>query len=217
MPYPNISNTQTTDNNQANIDNAVQPSQSNQIKQALYKTEMCKNWEKSKSCPYQKKCKFAHGREEMQMKDKEKNPNYKRKDCIGFFKYWNCSYGRRCCNKHDERKFNDSENNHFNVLVMLKLVNPNINSKKRLHIFSQITYKVKEDDICLRKKTSLSDSSEDVDSVSTFESLSEIREDEKGNENGKGLGKRQSKCDIHVSVERKISSTLNLYDFVEDC
>ena len=92
-------------------------------KDPKYKTEMCKNWERKSSCPYNNKCRFAHGKEELMIKELESNPNYKAKDCLNFFKFGFCTYGRRCCFRHDERKFNEKSVIH-DFMIMLKLRNP---------------------------------------------------------------------------------------------
>lgn len=188
---------------------------SSQIKQSLYKTEMCKNWEKSKTCPYKTKCKFAHGKEELQMKDKEKDPNYKRKDCLGFFKYWNCSYGRRCCNKHDERKFNELVDNEITVMIMMKLVNPNQVLKRSLPVFEELNSVSSLENRNIHKKISFSDS-EDADSESTIESSLYVGIENEENVRKGSCGRKKSKCDLYAFVERKASNQLNLYDYVEE-
>ena len=105
------------------------------IKDPKFKTEMCKNWEKSSSCPYNTKCRFAHGKHELMAKELEANPNYRIKDCLSFFKYGYCSYGRRCCFRHDERKINESTAC-FDIAIMLKLRKPE--ESKRLSIFEEL-------------------------------------------------------------------------------
>lgn len=62
-----------------------------------YKTELCKKFEESKFCPYGNKCRFAHGREELFVRE---DPNYKRKNCKSFHSDLYCSYGSRCLFKH---------------------------------------------------------------------------------------------------------------------
>lgn len=106
------------------------------VKDPKYKTEICKNWEKSSSCPYRNKCRFAHGREELMSKEIEQNPNYKQKDCLGFFKYGNCNYGRRCCFRHDERKVNEIKSS-LDVNILLRLRNP-ADERRRLAVFTEI-------------------------------------------------------------------------------
>ncbi len=106
------------------------------IKDPKYKTEMCKNWEKFRSCPYNNKCRFAHGKEELMSKEEESNPNFRAKDCLNFFKFGFCSYGRRCCFKHDERKLNE-KNLETDVKVILSLCNPE--GSRRLPIFLNLT------------------------------------------------------------------------------
>ena len=95
---------------------------------------MCKNWEKNGSCPYNNKCRFAHGKKEIMNKEAESNPNYKAKDCLNFFKFGFCNYGRRCCFKHDERKI-DEENLESDFKLLFSLTG----NSKRLSAFSSIT------------------------------------------------------------------------------
>mmetsp|Transcript_3065 Transcript_3065/g.3121 ORF Transcript_3065/g.3121 Transcript_3065/m.3121 type:complete len:169 (+) Transcript_3065:36-542(+) len=106
------------------------------IRDPKYKTEMCKNWEKNGTCPYNSKCRFAHGREELMNKEAEANPNYKAKDCLNFFKFGFCSYGRRCCFKHDERKLNEA-NLEADFKILISLSKPA--QKSRLSAFRSIT------------------------------------------------------------------------------
>ena len=46
-----------------------------------YKTEMCINWMEKNKCNYGKKCKFAHGIEELIRRSPENNDLYKTKLC----------------------------------------------------------------------------------------------------------------------------------------
>ena len=130
-------------------------------KDPKFKTEMCKNWEKSSSCPYNNKCRFAHGRDELMVKEIESNPNYRARDCLSFFKNGFCNYGRRCCFKHDERKINESTQQ-VDITILLKLRNPTENSeRKRLNVFletcGEIKTQVKEE-----KENSLDSTQEDI-------------------------------------------------------
>lgn len=122
------------------------------IRDPKYKTEICKNWEKSGSCPYNNKCRFAHGKDELMNKEIEANPNYRARDCLNFFKNGVCNYGRRCCFKHDDRKINE-ENMAVDSLILLQIRNPL--EKRRLSIFKEVIT-----DTCFnRKKISLKSSS----------------------------------------------------------
>jgi hypothetical protein len=115
------------------------------LKDKKYKTEMCKNWEKNGFCPYNSKCRFAHGRDELIAKEIESNPNYKAKDCLNFFKFSFCSYGRRCCFRHDERRLSDqSQISDFKILIRLN--NPDTQqSTSRLSVFSELTKEKEEE------------------------------------------------------------------------
>lgn len=61
---------------------------------AKHKTELCKTFSELGRCPYEHKCRFAHGRHElvrMPVKTTSKN-----RRCNGFWKNGCCSYGIRC-------------------------------------------------------------------------------------------------------------------------
>lgn len=46
-------------------------------------------------CPYEKKCKFAHGSHELR-KNQQVNSKYKTKECGVFLTEGFCMYGERC-------------------------------------------------------------------------------------------------------------------------
>ena len=46
-------------------------------------------------CPYQGKCKFAHGSHELK-KNNMANQKYKTKECGAYFNHGNCRFGERC-------------------------------------------------------------------------------------------------------------------------
>lgn len=115
------------------------------LKDKKYKTEMCKNWEKNGFCPYNSKCRFAHGKDELIAKEIESNPNYKAKDCLNFFKFSFCSYGRRCCFRHDERRLSD-QNQVCDFKILIRLNNPDTQqSTSRLSVFSELTKDIGEE------------------------------------------------------------------------
>lgn len=78
---------------------------SDKRKDLKYKTELCRKWEETGKCPYGKKCRFAHGKQELCVKDI--SSNYKRKPCKSFINVGFCLYGSRCSFKHDERTLDD--------------------------------------------------------------------------------------------------------------
>lgn len=68
------------------------------INRTLFKTEMCAKFQSTGSCPYNTKCQFAHGLEELKVSSKPKN--WKTKMCRSWELNGFCSYGKRCCYKH---------------------------------------------------------------------------------------------------------------------
>lgn len=65
-----------------------------------HKTELCKTYSELGYCPYEHKCRFAHGKHEL-VKMPTKNVLKNRK-CNGFWKNGCCSYGIRCQFGHAE-------------------------------------------------------------------------------------------------------------------
>jgi len=63
-----------------------------------YKTVMCKSWLLTKSCPYETRCKFAHGEEELRemAHNGVEHPKYKTKPCKNFTISGLCPFGSRC-------------------------------------------------------------------------------------------------------------------------
>mmetsp|Transcript_32939 Transcript_32939/g.29813 ORF Transcript_32939/g.29813 Transcript_32939/m.29813 type:complete len:239 (+) Transcript_32939:102-818(+) len=60
-----------------------------------YKTEQCKYWSQTGSCPFGDSCAFAHGQAEA--RDKlHISSNYKTKKCVSFHTTGYCPYGMRC-------------------------------------------------------------------------------------------------------------------------
>lgn len=59
------------------------------------KTEMCRNWELTGTCPFLRTCSFAHGAHEL-VKKKHLLPNFKTKACVQFHETGYCPYGNRC-------------------------------------------------------------------------------------------------------------------------
>lgn len=79
---------------------------------------MCKNWELTGRCKYEKSCSFAHGKHELSKK-KHMPKNYKSKACeqfhdheIGF-----CTYANRCQFLHSQV---DIHANDVSYRVMLR-------------------------------------------------------------------------------------------------
>ena len=68
-----------------------------------FKTELCKKWSETGSCPYKNRCKFAHGRQELNEKKISNKGRYKSKKCVSFYNNMFCSYGSRCLFLHEYR------------------------------------------------------------------------------------------------------------------
>lgn len=59
------------------------------------KSQLCKRFMEKGYCPYEKRCKFAHGSHELR-KNHEVNSKYKTKECGSFAELHYCVYGDRC-------------------------------------------------------------------------------------------------------------------------
>ncbi|CAB4255678.1 similar to Saccharomyces cerevisiae YDR151C CTH1 Member of the CCCH zinc finger family [Maudiozyma barnettii] len=69
-----------------------------QVNKQLYKTELCESFTTKGHCKYGNKCQFAHGLEELKLK--ERRSNFRTKPCVNWAKLGYCPYGKRCCFKH---------------------------------------------------------------------------------------------------------------------
>ena len=94
-----------------------------------YKTELCKKFQNTGHCPYGFKCRFAHGNEELIVKNQ--GANYKKKPCKTFQEKGYCPYGSRCSFQHDERKFSDINLSYYYLQLFLF---------KKLNIFPTVNY-----------------------------------------------------------------------------
>jgi len=75
-----------------------------------FKTEICRNYKEKGTCVYSDNCQFAHGRDELRMRDRNMNVTqdvvrhnkYKTKLCQKFWIAGYCAYGPRCNFIHNE-------------------------------------------------------------------------------------------------------------------
>ncbi len=70
------------------------------VDRTKYKTELCKNWVELRNCRYGTKCQFAHGYDELYVKEPQ-NSKYKSKECMTFSGSFFCPYGERCLFQHE--------------------------------------------------------------------------------------------------------------------
>jgi len=71
------------------------PRKTNPLK---HKTELCKNFSETGTCPYARKCRFAHGSHELVNLP---CPNsFRKKKCNNFLQNGFCKYGVRCQFSH---------------------------------------------------------------------------------------------------------------------
>ena len=124
-------------------------------KDPKYKTELCKTYSETGECPYGRKCRFAHGKEELFLKDN--GINYKKIECKSFSELGFCTYGSRCSFKHDERKINNFKMPFYYVkLFIFHNLKP---MKNRLRIFEEI---INNNDKDINKKKIYSSSTSEI-------------------------------------------------------
>jgi len=68
-----------------------------------YKTELCATYSRTGACPYGHKCQFAHGVEELRMRQ-DQPLSYKTKACRSFARTGRCPYGPRCRFMHGDAR-----------------------------------------------------------------------------------------------------------------
>ena len=75
------------------------------------------------ACPYQFKCRFAHGPDEMQTR-LIINGKYRSKPCFEFHKNGYCAYGVRCLFYHGERADQRAEEDRRGASYVLQMEEP---------------------------------------------------------------------------------------------
>ena len=101
-----------------------------------FKTELCKNFSETGECPYGKKCKFAHGRDELNEKRVLNKGRYKSKKCVSFHTNMVCSYGVRCLFVHEQRAASLDQFFYEKFISCPDLLNFSLTQKKkRLPVF----------------------------------------------------------------------------------
>jgi hypothetical protein len=102
-----------------------------------YKTELCRSWIEHNFCPYGEKCKFAHGKGEIQKYIPCKF--YKLKDCKTFHSIGFCNYGPRCMFRHDERKLDKLERTYYGLILEKRMF-----MNRRLNVFEKIVSRTED-------------------------------------------------------------------------
>lgn len=90
------------------------------IDKTKFKTEMCKNWIEQGFCRYGTKCQFAHGTQEVVVKNDPIHDKYKSKMCKTFQEKAYCPYGKRCQFRHEDRTITELKSYH-NVYKLTSL------------------------------------------------------------------------------------------------
>jgi len=131
------------------LNSVVQSKRKTMTDDTKYKTEMCKKWSETGQCPYGRKCKFAHGRHELNEKFLTNKSAYKSKKCGPFHNQLICPYGTRCMFAHEQRSFEEllisGEYRKF-VSCPELLESPSMHLKKRLPVFTTFVSQNSEHD-----------------------------------------------------------------------
>lgn len=132
------------DSDQAEILNSIlKPKKKAAVDEAKYKTELCKKFEGTGYCPYGKKCKFAHGKEELNEKYLSNKRRYKSKKCNSFHSVMTCPYGSRCMFAHEERPLEELKQNNYYEKFLFSPDLLTIAPRKRLPCFDKTQSEVK--------------------------------------------------------------------------
>lgn len=112
-----------------------------QTDETKFKTEMCKNWSEKGRCNYGTKCKFAHGKQELQDKSIQNKQRYKSKKCNSFHTSMFCPYGMRCLFAHDQSTLEEVKSRcYYQLLSLIPEVYGNgEHPARRLPVFSKIS------------------------------------------------------------------------------
>ena len=103
-------------------------------KDPKYKTELCQKFMETGNCPYGIKCRFAHGKNELN--SKIFNINYKKKPCKSFNQFGFCPYGSRCNFLHNNRKIRNINLPYFYIMTFIDFITLN----KRLPVFKNLEF-----------------------------------------------------------------------------
>ena len=82
---------------------------------ALFKSEMCRAWEKDGKCRYGGGCQFAHGKTEL--REVKKHPRFKTVTCWAFATSGVCAYGEKCQFIHSEEMMKQRRLNCFTFIT----------------------------------------------------------------------------------------------------
>ena len=110
-------------------------------KDPKYKTELCQKYMETGECPYDIKCRFAYGKNELISKNI--GINYKKKLCKSFSKFGFCPYGTRCNFLHNEKK--DFYLPYYYYITFIDFIHLNY----RLPVF--INFQLENDNNCINK------------------------------------------------------------------
>jgi len=91
-----------------------------------YKTELCKSFRDTNFCPYGNRCRFAHGKKELGIKNLDTN-KYKQKQCNSFKESGYCLYGSRCNFRHNEMKLENIERSYYSYLLKISDIEEELN------------------------------------------------------------------------------------------
>lgn len=80
----------------------VPPTNNYNYQESRYKTELCRHWEETGTCPHGLQCLFAHGLFELRP-FRGRHKKFKTQMCKAFHSTGFCSFGNRCSYIHEGR------------------------------------------------------------------------------------------------------------------
>lgn len=96
------SSSETITSSVSEATNDTKSTSSSEKSDTLYKTEMCATFSTTGACPYNSKCRFAHGKQEL--RSVNRHPKFRSTICRNFAKTGSCNYGERCCFIHSTKE-----------------------------------------------------------------------------------------------------------------
>lgn len=104
---------------------------------------MCKNWEENGFCQYGRKCRFAHGKDELVDKFLVNKCQYKSKFCQTFHSKNYCPYGNRCLFIHNNLNLEELLGKFYYSKKINNMMFSNQNRmESRLEVFSNLNKKM---------------------------------------------------------------------------
>lgn len=149
------------------------------IDETKFKTEMCKNWSETGRCNYGSKCKFAHGRTELQDKSIPNKNRYKSRPCTSYHNAHFCSYGTRCLFAHRTTTLEEINSRYYysKYINFPSLDDYNPKNARRLPFFAKLQEEISTTPDMAEKENTKKVASVKEDSTSTNDDMGRSAEE----------------------------------------